>query len=503
MATSEDEKQTGAVIGVVVSQPTMNAEQHRLVVADTVAGHRGKLLETSENGFLAVYETAAKAVASAVEYAVQISAHAGAESTCRAGLHWGEAVSEGGRAKGKAADTARELREKVRPGWLWFSSQILDRLPGKLEAEVADLGVRSLELAGELRIYETPLEQARVETREQSGGGMGQESSFLRQLDTETVSMDRLGERFPKAGTKVASALERLARKGVLSRRLNDRGEVEYSLTHIRNILNVKRLFEKESEEQPLAAPDKYRIGLSVLVTVGGLIVILPVLLSILTRGIFVPILLAAALVYWLSSRRTGEGGSGGAPRAGVSTVRNLSPDRVLSDAEYDALSEEAVRIGQAVGRVFLASAGVPKNLRAELAGLPEAYAAKLQTLIRYCRGIDKILDITEPADFDRELDMLEEKIRTAESEAVKEDYKTSAREVAEEKKSYEALKSQRAAIIVRVDDSLSFLKAIQRDFRGMTDELRIDSVEQLRRRSSELSDHLDKLKTEYERFDE
>ncbi len=97
---------------------------------------------------------------------------------------------------------------------------------------------------------------------------------------------------------RVGAWLERLSRDGIVQKRTIGGDGVEYYLGHVGDLANIKKLWGPKTDaaeaEKP-KPPKHFRIGTSIFLAVGAVLV----LLTLLTRGFVLVLLLIAGVYYW------------------------------------------------------------------------------------------------------------------------------------------------------------------------------------------------------------
>ncbi len=92
--------------------------------------------------------------------------------------------------------------------------------------------------------------------------------------------------------------LERLSRDGTIQKRTIGEDNVEYYLGHVSDLANIKKLWGPKTDAagaKKLKPPARFRIGTSIFLAVGAVLA----LLTLLTRGFVLVLLLIAGIYYW------------------------------------------------------------------------------------------------------------------------------------------------------------------------------------------------------------
>jgi class 3 adenylate cyclase len=124
--------------------------EHNDRVRSVIDAHRGREIGTTGDGFLALFDGAARAARCAAAIAPAV---ADLGITVRAGLHTGEVSISGGQARGLAVHTAARIAALAGPGQVYLSGTTRDLLDGSGLA-FEDLGPHELKgLEGPRQVY--------------------------------------------------------------------------------------------------------------------------------------------------------------------------------------------------------------------------------------------------------------------------------------------------------------------------------------------------------------
>lgn len=122
----------------------------RAVFRSQVESHRGRVIDTSGDSVLAVFDTAAGAVSAAL--AVQRALEAGAAGVprdrqlrVRIGVHLGDVIEkDDGTVYGDGVNIAARLQALAEPGGVTVSDSIRNAVQGKVGADFEDQGLRAI-----------------------------------------------------------------------------------------------------------------------------------------------------------------------------------------------------------------------------------------------------------------------------------------------------------------------------------------------------------------------
>ncbi len=126
-------------------------ESHDRIVRQRIDTHGGRLVKSTGDGLLAIFDLPSQAVACSTEL---LEALAGIGIVIRAGVHAGEIeVRDDGDISGIAVNLAARVEHEAEPGHLWVTSTVRDMMLGGSNT-FADRGLHRLKgVEGEWRLY--------------------------------------------------------------------------------------------------------------------------------------------------------------------------------------------------------------------------------------------------------------------------------------------------------------------------------------------------------------
>src|SRR6202140_4483524 len=135
----------------------------RALMADTIepaiAGHGGRIVKHSGDGFLAEFPSAVEAVRAATHFQnkvreLTIGDPEGRRLLFRVGINIGDVIVEAHDIFGDGVNIAARLEGMAGPGGICISSSAYDQVRGKVAVEFADMGVQNLKnIARPVRVY--------------------------------------------------------------------------------------------------------------------------------------------------------------------------------------------------------------------------------------------------------------------------------------------------------------------------------------------------------------
>jgi len=125
------------------------------VIKPAVAGHGGRIVKRTGDGFLAEFGSAVEAVASALQFQSNIAAEPGAEPVrFRVGVHLGDVIVEPHDIFGDGVNIAARLESLADPGGILVSGVVHETVRGRVGCGFEDLGEQALKnIARPVRAY--------------------------------------------------------------------------------------------------------------------------------------------------------------------------------------------------------------------------------------------------------------------------------------------------------------------------------------------------------------
>jgi adenylate cyclase len=131
----------------------------RNLVADVIAGHRGRVVDMPGDNVLAEFASAVDAVQAAVAMQEQLtrcnaSLSEARRMSFRIGVNLGDVIAEEGRIYGDGVNVAARIQALAEPGGICVSAKVADEVRRKLDLAFVDLGERELKnIAGPVRVF--------------------------------------------------------------------------------------------------------------------------------------------------------------------------------------------------------------------------------------------------------------------------------------------------------------------------------------------------------------
>ncbi len=157
---AEDEAETIRVLTVF-----------RKAIADLVAEHRGRIVDSPGDNVLAEFPTAFDATACAVEIQRVLAARneglrEDRRMRFRIGVHLADVSVQEGRLYGDGVNIAARLEGLAEPGGICVSSEVHGQVASKVDCDFADLGDQSVKnLPKPVRVYRVRLDGTRARSR--------------------------------------------------------------------------------------------------------------------------------------------------------------------------------------------------------------------------------------------------------------------------------------------------------------------------------------------------
>jgi class 3 adenylate cyclase len=128
-------------------------------VHPTIAGHGGRIVKNTGDGFLAEFPSAVGALRAAMQFQARIHELTVDEAeddriTFRVGINIGDVIVEPHDIFGDGVNIAARLESIAESGDIYISSSVYDHVRGKVGARFADLGEQNLKnIALPVRVY--------------------------------------------------------------------------------------------------------------------------------------------------------------------------------------------------------------------------------------------------------------------------------------------------------------------------------------------------------------
>ncbi|MGY4400801.1 TolB-like protein/tetratricopeptide (TPR) repeat protein [Bradyrhizobium sp. USDA 3315] len=135
-------------------------------VVPAIAGHGGRIVKNTGDGFLAEFPSAVRAVRAAVQFQTCIKEAAVSEVedrriAFRVGINIGDVIVEPHDIFGDGVNIAARLESIAEPGGIFISSAVYDQVQGKVRVAFVDLGEHSLKnIARPVRVYAIAREES-------------------------------------------------------------------------------------------------------------------------------------------------------------------------------------------------------------------------------------------------------------------------------------------------------------------------------------------------------
>jgi class 3 adenylate cyclase len=144
-----DSTSTSSAVGDHQWRETL--ESHDRIARESIEAHGGRLVKSTGDGLLAIFDLPSQAVSCGTQL---IEALSGIGISIRSGAHAGEIeVRDDGDITGIAVNLAARVEHEARPGHLWVTSTVRDMMLGG-SVDFADQGERQLKgIDGSWRLY--------------------------------------------------------------------------------------------------------------------------------------------------------------------------------------------------------------------------------------------------------------------------------------------------------------------------------------------------------------
>jgi adenylate cyclase len=147
------------LMGLDETGTAQGVREHRAAADPLVAQHGGRIVKTTGDGVLIEFGSVVSAVQCAIalqQLVTEQNAGIGDERRMewRIGIHLGDVLVEGDDILGDGVNIAARLEGIAEAGGICISEDAFRQVRGKIEAEFADIGERSLKnIARPLRVY--------------------------------------------------------------------------------------------------------------------------------------------------------------------------------------------------------------------------------------------------------------------------------------------------------------------------------------------------------------
>jgi class 3 adenylate cyclase len=234
---------------------------HNELIRRLVAEHSGTIIKTIGDAFLADFRTTVDAVRCAVKVQDELRAYNGTHESdpllLRIGVHLGDIHFYEDDAIGEGINIASRLQSLAKPGRICISKEVYDQVAGKLNLNYMSIGRAKLKnISREIYAFEIVPEGETAAVRDERGEGTQPESGVSRERDnvgqsdtrsgasdmdeikdfimnqvkkvSRRISVNRIKEIFPAESPDIDGLLEKLVKRGYLTRLEKDDGEVAY-----------------------------------------------------------------------------------------------------------------------------------------------------------------------------------------------------------------------------------------------------------------------------------
>ena len=130
-----------------------------------VAEHRGRIVKTTGDGFLAEFPSVIEAVSCAVEFQRDMrehnrDVHPDKQIEFRVGINIGDIIEDGGDIFGDGVNVAARLESIADRGGVCISRQVLDQIEGKLQLGIRELGRQNLKnISRPIEVYAIAIDE--------------------------------------------------------------------------------------------------------------------------------------------------------------------------------------------------------------------------------------------------------------------------------------------------------------------------------------------------------
>jgi class 3 adenylate cyclase len=533
---------------------------HDAYITDHVQQHNGQVLEIRQGTLLARFPGAKDAVTCGMAIQKAMKEHNRGVSAqnrfrLRIGIHAGDFVFGEKGISGPGFKIVVGLGEMASPGRIYLSADACEEASrdtgvhavsrGELRIqgmdkplsifEMLSLGGRSAGMAE----HEHPTDEPPRDTRERSSenadpedqsegweasgwdaaawktsggqapGGQApgrqaedrRPASFFSQIDRAGgVQMMGFQDQHPDASRKLFSFLERLSRKGVLRKTLQQDGVVEYSLSSPRDLINIKRVFAKDRRSDPSLPAGGYRIKPSVFVGGIAVVVVLSIVFSVITGGAFFPLLILAGLFVWIRRNRIAASGDRSNLEEPIRSRFEGESPAETRPSDTAGAEAEIHKLAGYICQELSANSEISEEIRQSFFGHLVGYRDLVRALWERNVEISRILSVFPINSLDKDLKILQDKRQRTDDGSLKEEYGESIRQIEKQRAKYDHLQKQRESIQQRLRSALSSLKQIYLSvarMKGLSESFGFQPLEALKKESRKLGDFLDDLNRE------
>jgi adenylate cyclase len=198
----------------------------RDVVGPKIEAHRGRIVKTTGDGFLAEFASVSDAMQSAVEIQQTMASHNAAIAEedriqFRMGINLGEIITEGGDIYGRGVNVASRLESIAEPGGICISASVHDQIQSLGSLRFEDLGDQSVKnISRPVRSYAVKLAATPQEpTAAKAGSAEHTDLPSIAVLPFDNMSEDPEQEHFADGMTEdIITALSKISGLLVIAR---------------------------------------------------------------------------------------------------------------------------------------------------------------------------------------------------------------------------------------------------------------------------------------------
>ncbi len=374
------------------------------------------------------------------------------------GIHTGNADLKDSDLKGDAIDVSARLSRMASAGGIYVSAEVAQRIQNDPSLDDMMVDSRATD-AYEIRIQ--------ASTSDASSGTR----TFLEQIDADQkIPFERFGEMFPGAEKKVGQALEKLSRKGILTRHEQNDGQIVYSLREARDLFKLPRLFEREMEADadtwpsPPTAPHRgFRVAPSVLIGVA----VVALVVAIVTEHAFIPVLIVGGAILWTLWKRgklpIGTLMSDNQGHAAPASGEKRHPTR---PPPSDDLAE-AQRLKGSIDRRLNNLPADQFQTAQQAQALVREYVESLTKLTDQRRDFQWMLSTMSPTELQRKQQICRTNIESADSEQERQQHVKRLAQIEKQQALLEELQEQQQAIKEKTRAACAVLRRVEAGLAG------------------------------------